>query len=216
MDERKVVESPDDSDSFRGDRDPTAFIPNDLSAHDLFEHESDSGDSNVSFQDLECDQGGDDLEVPVSEHGDIKARAKYLQNLLHDHDTRKSLRSDGPWHYSSKGLLLICVFITKSGPFTHEQLTELIALLCDEDVKSTDLSMVTGRSLLELAGRKTPSIPLERVESTKTTITRRNAFDGINEGSKKKRKNPSTESRTVTKKSSLLIRIAAFVHTPAV
>jgi hypothetical protein len=79
-------------------------------------------------------------------------------------------------------------------------LTGLIALLGDEDVKRLDLSVLNGRSLLDLAARKTPSMPLEQIESTKTTIKRRDALDGANQGDKNKRKGLSVESRTTRKK----------------
>jgi hypothetical protein len=169
-----------------------------LSDLDHDEHDSDAGNPG-DFPDL-LESDDDVIEQPVTGVGDVEARRKVLQDLLRKQDSRKSLASDGPYHFSSKGLLFVVAYVTNYGPFTHKQLTGLIALLGDEDVKRLDLSMVDGRSLLELAARKTPSIPLEKVESTKTTIKRRKALDGTNEGDKIKRKNVSVESRTTRTK----------------
>ena len=168
-----------------------------LSGPDPFQLESGASDSH----DLQLEIDGGEIEQPVFHAvGDVEARRKFLQELLRKQDSRKSLASDGEYHFSSKGLLLVVAFITNFGPFTHEQLTGLIVLLGDEDVKRLDLSVESGRSLLEMAARKTPSIPLEKIESTKTTIKRRDALDGTTEGDKNKRKGLSVESRTTRTK----------------
>ena len=191
-----LVEQKDDSDDVvMGDFDdfvPPASIHDDKSDLDHGEHGSDAGgsdDSSLASED-------DEMKQPVIGVGEVEARTQVLQDLLRKQDSRKTLGSEGPYHFGSKGLLLVVAFITNYGPFTHEQLTGLIALLGDEDVKRLDLSVLNGRSLLELAARKTPSMPLEKIESTKTKIKRCDAFDGTNQGGKAKRKIQSVESRT--------------------
>ena len=77
-------------------------------------------------------------------------------------------------------------------------MTDLLVLLRDEDVRKTDLRLVTGRALLELVRRQTPSLPLEKIESTKTVFVRRGGNEGLNFGGKKKTQ--TKESRIVRTK----------------
>ena len=182
------------------DVDVESIIHDDTSDLDHDELDSDAGGPDDSLPDMLLESEDDEIEQPVTGVGDVEARRKVLQDLLRKQDSRKSLAADGPFHFSSKGLLLVVAFITNCGPFTHEQLTGLIALLGDEDVKRLDLSVLSGRSLLELAARKTPSMPLEKIESTQTTIKRRDAVVETNEGDKNKRKGLSVESRTTRTK----------------
>ena len=109
------------------------------------------------------------------------------------------------------------LFHVKAGPFTQEQLTDLLVLLRDEDVRNTDLSMVTGRALLDLVRRGTPSLPIETIESTKTVVVR--VRGGGNEALTGAKRKPTIETRVVTKKhASMYISpvqwLARFVNNP--
>ena len=106
----------------------------------------------------------------------------------------------------------------KAGPLTHEQMTDLLVLLRDEDVRKSDLSVLTGRALQQMVQRMTPSLPLEKIESTKTVVVRRGGNEGLNVGAKRKSQQ-TTESRMLrtiqqTSYSSPLNWLARLVNNP--
>ena len=81
---------------------PHESIHDDKSGLDHGEQDSDacgSDDSSLASED-------DEIEQPVTGVGDVEARKKVLQGLLRNQDSLKTLASDGPYHFSSKGLLL--------------------------------------------------------------------------------------------------------------
>jgi hypothetical protein len=176
---------------------------------------------------LSLDDALDDDPPPAFQCADapvlqsvVEARDAELKKLLRDHDNRTGLRSRGPFHFEDKGVFLICCFIVKAGPLTHEQMTDLLVLLRDEDVRKSDLKMLTGRGLYELVHRKTPSLPLEKIDSTRTVVVRRGGNEGLNVGVGTKRKSQQTrESRVLrtnqqTYYSSPLHWLARFVNNP--
>ena len=132
-------------------------------------------------------------DAPVLQSA-VEARAAELKKQSYDHDNRTGFRSRGTFHFESKGIFLICCFIVKAGPLTHEQMTDLLVLLRDEDVRKSDLSVLTGRALQQMVQRMTPSLPLEKIESTKTVVVRRGGNEGLNVGAKRKSQQ-TTESR---------------------
>jgi hypothetical protein len=187
----------------------------DMSDED-FDRHGESPNSDSALDDDHDQPAFQCADEPVP-NAEVAARAEQLKKQLHDHDNRKTLRNRGTWHFGCKGMLLIVCFIVKAGPFTQEQLTDLLVLLRDEDVRNTDLSMVTGRALLDLVRRGTPSLPIETIESTKTVVVR--VRGGGNEALTGAKRKPTIETRVVTKKhASMYISpvqwLARFVNNP--
>ena len=178
---------------------PAAAADSDADGKDMSDEDFDlPGDLLSSDEDLDEDPPRLFQSADAPADLEVQARAEELKKILRDHDNRKGLHSREPYHYKSKGIFLICCFIVKAGPLTHEQMTDLLVLLRDEDVRKTDLRLVTGRALLELVRRQTPSLPLEKIESTKTVFVRRGGNEGLNFGGKKKTQ--TKESRIVRTK----------------
>ena len=203
------------------DLDQTAAAVSDLDGKDTSDEDFDlHGDSFSSDDALNDDPppAFQCADAPVLQADlEVEARAEELKKLSHDHDNRRGLRSRDAFHFKSKGICLICCFVVKAGPLTYEQLTDLLVLLRDEDVRKADLSFVTGRALLEMVRRMTPSLPLEKIESTKTVFVRRGGNEGLTVGAK--RKTQARESRIVRTKqqtlySSIVLWLGRFVNNP--
>ena len=81
-------------------------IHDDKSDLDHDEQDADAGGPDDSLPDWALESEDDEIQQPVTGVGDVEARKKVLQGLLRNQDSLKTLASDGPYHFSSKGLLL--------------------------------------------------------------------------------------------------------------